>query len=98
MKRLTTKQVVQMHSFLIKETGGSDGLRDKGLLESALNAPFQTFDGEELYKTVQAKAAKLGYYLISISSSSVTLSISRILCSVSGICSPVVLLICIKIL
>ena len=64
MKKLTKKQVIQMHSLLINETGGSDGIRDEGLLESALNAPFQTFGGEELYKTAQSKAAKLGYYLI----------------------------------
>ena len=48
MKRLT--------KTLIKETGGSDGIRDENLLDSALNAPFQTFDGEDLYKTIQAKA------------------------------------------
>lgn len=65
MRRLTKDQVIHLHSLLIRETGGSDGLRDGGLLESALNAPFQTFGGEELYKTVQTKAAKLGYNLIS---------------------------------
>lgn len=43
---------------------GSEGIRDEGLLDSALNAPFQTFDGEDVYKTVQAKAAKLGFFLI----------------------------------
>lgn len=64
MKILTKEQVVHIHRLLIRETGGSEGIRDEGLLESALNAPFQTFDGEELYKTVQSKAAKLGYYLI----------------------------------
>jgi len=64
MKRITKEQVVNMHSLLIKETGGNDGIRDEGLLESALNAPFQTFDGEDLYKTVQSKAAKLGFLLV----------------------------------
>ncbi len=65
MKRLTKSQVIHnMHKLLIQETGGSDGIRDDGLLESALNAPFQTFGGEELYQTIQSKAAKLGYYLI----------------------------------
>ena len=53
-----------MHRLLIQETGGSEGIRDEGLLDSALNAPFQTFDGEDVYKTVQAKAAKLGFFLI----------------------------------
>ena len=64
MKRLTKAQVIKMHRLLIQETGGSEGIRDEGLLDSALNAPFQTFDGEDVYKTVQAKAAKLGFFLI----------------------------------
>ena len=64
MKRLTKYQVLEIHKLLIKQTGGSYGVRDEGLLDSALNAPFQTFDGEYIYKTVQAKAARLGYFLI----------------------------------
>jgi death-on-curing protein len=44
MKRLTSKQVLEIHADLISATGGTDGLRDMGLLESALNSPFQTFD------------------------------------------------------
>ena len=53
-----------LHSALIKETGGSDGVRDYNLLVSAVENPFQSFDGEELYPTIQAKAARLGYGLI----------------------------------
>ena len=64
MKRLTYHQVIQIHSLLILETGGSDGIRDKGLLDSALNLPFQSFDGEDLYKTIQSKAARLGFSLV----------------------------------
>lgn len=64
MKRLTKTQILKMHSLLIQETGGSDGVRDEGLLESALNLPFQSFDGEDIYKTIQAKAARLGFSLI----------------------------------
>lgn len=64
MKRLTKTQIIKMHSLLIQEIGGSEGIRDDGLLDSALNAPFQTFDGEDAYKTVQAKAAKLAFFLI----------------------------------
>ena len=45
MIRLTTKQVIPLHSSLIEATGGTDGVRDMGLLESALEAPFQTFGG-----------------------------------------------------
>ncbi len=64
MKRLTKTQILKMHSLLIQKTGGSDGVRDKGLLDSALNLPFQSFDGEDIYKTIQAKAARLGFSLI----------------------------------
>lgn len=40
MKKLTKFQVVQIHNMLIQETGGANGIRDEGLLDSALNAPF----------------------------------------------------------
>jgi death-on-curing protein len=53
-----------MHQLLIRETGGLDGIRDRPLLESAVNAPFQTFGGEELFRSTHEKAARLGYYLI----------------------------------
>ena len=43
--------------MLIKETGGLDGVHDDSLLESALQVPFQTFAGEELYPNIQKKAA-----------------------------------------
>lgn len=64
MNRLTVKQVAQIHSDLISETGGADGLRDEGLLDSALNVPFQTFDGQALYPSVQQKAARLCHSLV----------------------------------
>lgn len=64
MKRLTRDQVITMHTLLIKKTGGSHGLKDEKLLDSALQSPFQSFDGEDLYKSTRAKAAKLGFFLI----------------------------------
>ena len=64
MNRLTKAQIIKLHRLLIQEMGGSKGVRDEGLLDSALHAPFQTFEGEDLYKTVQAKAAKLAFLLI----------------------------------
>lgn len=64
MKKISKEQVIKIHSMLINQTGGIDGIKDEGLLESALNAPFQTFDGDYIYKTIKAKAAKLGYFLI----------------------------------
>ena len=62
---LSKKQVLALHSDLIREFGGTEGIRDEGLLESALAAPFQTFDGEPAYPSLQAKAARLGFGLVS---------------------------------
>ena len=64
MRRLSKEQILMLHSELIRETGGRDGVRDYNLLESALETPFQSFGGNELYPTIQAKAARLGYGLI----------------------------------
>jgi death-on-curing protein len=41
-----------------------EGIRDENLLDSAVNAPFQTYEGEYLYKSLEAKVARLGYFLI----------------------------------
>lgn len=65
MIRLTKKQLLSVHSMLIEATGGIDGLRDEGLLESALETPFQTFGNQELYPTLLQKAARLGCSLVS---------------------------------
>ena len=64
MIRLTKQQVILLHKDVIAQSGGSPEIRDEGLLESALSAPFQTFAEEELYPTVIEKAARLGYSLI----------------------------------
>ncbi len=61
---LNKNQIVKLHEHLITETGGSQGVRDEGLLDSAVNAPFQRFDNIELFPTVQQKAARLGYGII----------------------------------
>lgn len=64
MKVLSKRQILMLHSMLVAQSGGMDGLRDEGLLESAVNTPLQTFGGQELYPTVLEKAARLGYGLI----------------------------------
>lgn len=64
MKILSKKQVLMLHDQLVAETGGSAGLRDGGLLESALSAPFQSFAGTDMFPSVQQKAARLAYGLI----------------------------------
>ena len=64
MKKLSKKQILMLHTQLILQTGGSEGVRDYNLRDSALETPFQSFGGNELYPTIQAKAARLGYGLI----------------------------------
>ncbi|MBE6087950.1 MAG: type II toxin-antitoxin system death-on-curing family toxin [Clostridium beijerinckii] len=64
MKQLSKEQMMYLHSMAIKKTGGLDGIRDEGLLDSALNSPFQSFAGEELYPSIQSKAARLGFSII----------------------------------
>ena len=64
MIKLTQEQILMLHSEIISATGGTYGVRDLGLLSSALNAPFQQFDNTDLCPTIQQKAARLGYGLI----------------------------------
>lgn len=64
MKTLSQRQVLLLHEQLVAETGGSAGVRDEGLLESALSAPFQGFGGVDAYPSIQQKAARLGYGLV----------------------------------
>lgn len=64
MKKLTKEQILMIHNELIRETGGSVGLRDEGLLDSALNVPFQGFGDVDNFPSLQQKAARLGYGLI----------------------------------
>jgi len=64
MIRLSKPQILLLHEQLITETGGSCGLRDEGMLDSALSAPFQTFDGEDVYTSLQQKGARLCFGLV----------------------------------
>ncbi len=61
---LTKHQILLLHEQLIEETGGSHGVREEGLLESAVSAPFQEFASVSPYPTIQQKAARLGFGLI----------------------------------
>lgn len=61
---LDKRLVVMLHEQLIKETGGSQGIRDEGLLDSALSVPFQEFGGVSAYPTIEYKASRLGYGLV----------------------------------
>ncbi len=61
---LSKQQIIAMHHTLVVVTGGLDGLRDEGLLDSAIAAPFQTFDSTELFQSIQQKAARLACGLV----------------------------------
>ena len=65
MIRFSKEKVLLLHQLIAQETGGSVGVRDEGLLESALESVFATFDGQELYPGKEEKGARLGYALIS---------------------------------
>ncbi|HFI0451596.1 TPA: type II toxin-antitoxin system death-on-curing family toxin [Streptococcus suis] len=64
MKVLTVEQVIELHTRLIQATGGLDGIRDVGLIESSLSSAFSTYFGVEKYPSIEEKAARLCYSLV----------------------------------
>ena len=64
MIKLTVDQVVEIHSKIVEKTGGVIGVRDYNRLDSAINAPFHTFGGVDLYPTLEEKGARLAFSLI----------------------------------
>lgn len=64
MIKFSKEKVLLLHQLIAQETGGSIGVLDEGLLESALEGVFATFGGHELYPTKEEKGARLGYTLI----------------------------------
>ena len=65
MIKFSKEKVLLLHKLIAAETGGSVGVRDEGLLESALEGAFASFDGLDLYPSKEEKGARLGYTLIS---------------------------------
>ncbi|MFC5527974.1 type II toxin-antitoxin system death-on-curing family toxin [Cohnella yongneupensis] len=64
MNIITLEQLITFHKKIIISTGGSDGIRDRALLESALNKAHQTFDGQDLYVGVIRKISVIAFSLI----------------------------------
>ena len=64
MKWLSEEQLIWIHSRLIKATASAEGVREAGLISSALAAPLGSFGGVELYPTTIEKAARLGCGLV----------------------------------
>ena len=65
MIKFSKDKVLLLHQLIAQETGGSVGVRDEGLLESALEVTFSSFGGTEFYPSKEEKGARLGYNLIS---------------------------------
>lgn len=64
MVTLDFEQVLLIHARLIAQSGGSEGIRDRNAIESALAQPLMAFGGQDLYPTLAEKAAALGFSLI----------------------------------
>lgn len=62
--KITKEDVLSIYKILTNETGGTVGIRDEGLLLSALEAPYQTFAGIELFPTLIEKTVRMGYGLV----------------------------------
>jgi len=63
--KFSQEKVLLLHQLITQETGGDPGLRDIGLLDSALESAYATFDGIDLYPSKAEKAARIGFSLIS---------------------------------
>lgn len=61
---VTMEEALAIHSAAVARFGGVDGLRDEGMLESALAQPFQSFSGIDLYPDDVAKACRYAYGII----------------------------------
>ncbi|HVL13195.1 MAG TPA: type II toxin-antitoxin system death-on-curing family toxin [Gemmata sp.] len=61
---LTTAEVVQLHDMLIQQSGGTPGIRDIRLIDSAVYQPQATFGGHDLLPTLPEKAAALAFSLV----------------------------------
>ena len=65
MIKFDKDKVLLLQQLVIESSGGSVGVRDLGLLDSAIQSAYQTFDGVELYPTKEEKGARLGFNLVS---------------------------------
>ena len=64
MINITKEQIFSLYEMLLQKTGGSSGVVNESLMDSAVNSIWQTFDGVELYPTLEEKGARLGYSLV----------------------------------
>ena len=62
----TKEDIIDLHNLLIEKKGGLTGIRDENMLESAINSPFQTFDGQDFYPSPIDKIIRLSYNLATL--------------------------------
>ncbi len=65
MRYLSLKELIELHQRVVEQSGGMEGIRDIGLVESALAQPLMTFGGDDCYPTLAEKAAALCFSLVS---------------------------------
>lgn len=58
------EDIIYLHSTIVMKTGGQDGIRDEGMLESALISPLQTFDAIDIHPTIVDKLVRLSFGLV----------------------------------
>ena len=64
IRYLSVEEVLELHRLALQQTGGLDGVRDLGGLESAIVQPQMTFGGQDLYPCLPTKATALGFSLV----------------------------------
>jgi death-on-curing protein len=64
IRYLSLEEVLELHRLVLRQSGGLEGVRDLGGLESAVAQPQMTFDGQDLYPCLPTKAAAMGFSLI----------------------------------
>lgn len=66
MIKFSKENVLLLHQLMAESTGGGVSVRDDGLLDSALESAFASFDGKDLYPSKEEKAARIGFSLVEI--------------------------------
>lgn len=64
MITLDVGQIIHLHDLLIERTGGKEGIRDVGILESAIYHAYATFEGKDFYPSIEKKIARQMFALI----------------------------------
>jgi death on curing protein len=64
MRSVTLGEVLELHRRIIQQTGGASGVHNLAALESAVAQPRMTFEGKDLYPTIEDKAAALAFFII----------------------------------